>query len=212
MPETHSKSLSRRTMLVASAAGMAGTGRSLASDLQVANGSGGKAKSTILFFLCGGSSHIDMWDMKPKAPLEYRGPFQPIDTSAPGIQLSEHLPMTAQQAHHLSLIRSVGASVNTNDHHAGYYYNLTGHVPDRTFRTQGNDRRPYPDDWPYMGSVVASKRPRHPALPNAISLPHSPSRKPYTRPGQFAAKLGLQFDPLCLQGSHKEPLKFTAPA
>ena len=199
-------------MLVASAAGMAGTGRSLASDLQVANGSGGKAKSTILFFLCGGSSHIDMWDMKPKAPLEYRGPFQPIDTSAPGIQLSEHLPMTAQQAHHLSLIRSVGASVNTNDHHAGYYYNLTGHVPDRTFRTQGNDRRPYPDDWPYMGSVVASKRPRHPALPNAISLPHSPSRKPYTRPGQFAAKLGLQFDPLCLQGSHKEPLKFTAPA
>lgn len=202
----------RRTMLVASAAGAArlSGGRKAAAD--VTSAGGGKSKSTILFFLCGGASHIDMWDMKPKAPLEYRGPFKPIATSAPDIQISEHLPLIAQQAHHLALVRSVGASVNTNDHHAGYYHNLTGHEPDPTFLSQGNDRRPYPDDWPYIGSVVAAKRPKHATLPNAISLPHSPSRKPYTRPGQFAARLGLQFDPLYLQGSRKNPLKFAAPA
>jgi Protein of unknown function (DUF1501) len=199
-------------MLIASATGLVGNGLAGKAAGDVVDNGGGKARSTILFFLCGGSSHIDMWDLKPAAPLEYRGPFQPIATSAPQIQLSEHLPLLAQQAHHLSLIRSVGAAVNTNDHHAGYYYNLTGHEPDRTFRTQGNDRRPYPDDWPYIGSVVAARRRKHPALPNAISLPHSPSRKPYTRPGQFAARLGLQFDPLYLQGSRNDPLKFSAPA
>lgn len=157
---------------------------------------GGRAKSVILFFLCGGASHVDTWDMKPDAPVEYRGPFQPISTSAPGIQCCEHLPLLAKQAHHLAVIRSVCGTVNTNDHHAGYYYNLTGHVPDNTFKTQGNDRRPYADDWPFMGSVVASRRSNHQQLPNAISLPHKPSKLPYTRPGQFAARLGVEFDRL----------------
>ncbi|MFO1062995.1 MAG: DUF1501 domain-containing protein [Pirellulales bacterium] len=174
--------------------------------------SGGQAKSVILFFLCGGASHIDMWDMKPQAPLEYRGPFQPIATTAPDIQLCEHLPMLAQQAHHLALIRSVGGSVSTNDHHAGYYYQLTGHVPDPTFLSLGNDRRPYADDWPYMGSVVAQRVARNISLPKAISLPHKPSTAPYTRPGQFAAKLGVEFDPLYVNGKLDEPLKFQAPA
>jgi len=171
-----------------------------------------RAKSTILFFLCGGASHIDMWDLKPKAPLEYRGLFQPIATSASGVQLCEHLPMLAKQAHHLALLNSVGATVNTNDHHAGYYYNLTGHAPDQTFLSLGNNRTPYGDDWPYLGTVVGARRPQHPQLPNAITLPHMPSKAPYTRPGQFAARLGVEHDPLYVQGSLEEPLKFQAPA
>ncbi|QDT28796.1 hypothetical protein Enr10x_41420 [Gimesia panareensis] len=170
------------------------------------------AKSTILFFLCGGASHMDLWDLKPEAPLEYRGPFQPIQTSAPGVRLSEHLPMLAKQAHHLALVNSVGGTVNTNDHHAGYYYNLTGHVPDQSFVTKGNNRTPQPDDWPYMGSVVASRRPAHPNLPNAVSLPHMPSRAPYTRPGQFAARLGVEHDPMYIHGTREEPLKLRGPA
>jgi hypothetical protein len=153
-----------------------------------------------------------MWDMKPSAPEDYRGPFQPIATKASGVRLSEHLPLLAEQAHHLALVNSIGATVNTNDHHAGYYYNLTGHVPDPTFLSQGNNRTPYPDDWPYMGSVVSSRRPAHPELPNAITLPHKPSKAPYTRPGQFAARLGLEHDPLYVHGSVEEPLKFQAPA
>jgi hypothetical protein len=170
------------------------------------------ARSTILFFLCGGASHLDTWDLKPNAPAEYRGPFQPIATSAPGVMLCEHLPMLAQQAHHLALVNSVGSTVNTNDHHAGYYYNLTGHVPDLTFLTLGNNRTPYPDDWPFMGTVVASKLPPHEYLPNAVTLPHMPSKAPYTRPGQFAARIGVEHDPLYVFGDIPQPLQFRAPA
>ncbi|HXT61157.1 MAG TPA: DUF1501 domain-containing protein [Pirellulales bacterium] len=172
----------------------------------------GKAKSTILFFLCGGASHIDMWDLKPQAPLEYRGPFQPIATNAAGLRLSEHLPLVARQAHHLAVVRSLCATVNTNDHHAGYYYNLTGHAADPSFLSLGNNRTPMPGDWPYMGCVVGSRRPPSDGLPNAVSLPHMPSRRPYTRPGQFAARLGVAHDPLYLNGSLDNPLKFEAPA
>lgn len=217
---------SRREFLVASSCGLAGlqfgvpsawtrsarAGGIIPEGIATSGRTGGKAKSTIVFFLCGGASHLDTWDMKPNAPAEYRGPFQPRATSAAEVRLCEHLPMLSQQAHHLAVINSVCGTVNTNDHHAGYYYNLTGHVPDPTFLSLGNNRRPYSDDWPYMGAVVASRRPAHPQLPNAITLPHQPSKAPYTRPGQFAAKLGVEFDPFAVHGSPAEPLKFHAPA
>lgn len=214
------QSTDRRAFLVASATGLAGLHFGMPGQLtageQVSRSSlnrgGGKAKSVILFFLCGGASHIDTWDLKPNAPAEYRGPFKPISTSAPGLQISEHLPQLAKQAHHLAVIRSVCGTVNTNDHHAGYYYNLTGHAPDVTFKTLGNDRRPYADDWPFMGSVVASQRTSPNGLPSAISLPHKPSKLPYTRPGQFAARLGVEFDPLYVTGSVEHPLKFQVPS
>ncbi|MBB76345.1 MAG: hypothetical protein CMJ75_17710 [Planctomycetaceae bacterium] len=171
-----------------------------------------RAESTILLFLCGGASHIDTWDLKPKAPAEYRGPFQPIQTSAPGVTFCEHLPLLAQQAQHLAVVNSVDGQVNTNDHHAGYYHNLTGHRPDQSFVTLGNNRTPVPSDWPFMGSVVGSKRSPHPVLPNAITLPHQPSKAPYTRPGQFAGRLGVEHNPLYVQGSHSSPLEFTLPS
>jgi uncharacterized protein (DUF1501 family) len=204
---------SRRTFLVASACGFAGLtfGGASAAPAAAATG-GGKAKSTILFFLSGGASHVDLWDMKPNAAPEYRGPFQPIETSAPGVRLCEHLPLLAKQAHHLALVNSIGGTVSTNDHHAGYYYNLTGHVPDPTFLSKGNNRTPYPDDWPFMGSVVAARRERHPQLPNLITLPHKEGAPTYTRPGQFAARLGIEYDALYVDGSLEEPLKFRAPA
>lgn len=205
---------SRRAFLAASATGLIGLplGNRVSRATSAAADSAGAARSTILFFLCGGSSHIDMWDLKPEAPAEYRGEFQPIATSAPGVRISEHLPLLAQQAQHLTIVNSVSGSVNTNDHHAGYYYNLTGHVPDVTFRTLGNNRTPFPDDWPFMGSVVAAKRPSRSELPAAVTLPHKPSRAPYTRPGQFAARLGVEFDPLYVNGSHEHPHEFQAPA
>ncbi len=205
----------RRTFLVASGAGLAGLALGPRVEAGQTIGAGNKtshADSTILFFLCGGASHLDTWDLKPDAPAEYRGPFRPIGTSAPGVRLCEHLPMLSRQAHHLAVVNSVGATVNTNDHHAGYYYNLTGHVPDASFRILANDRTPRSDDWPYMGCVVASRRPPHPHLPNAITLPHRPSKAPYTRPGQFAARLGIEHDPLYVHGDIGQPLRFQAPA
>ena len=66
-----------------------------------------KAKRCVFIFLFGGPSHIDLWDMKPHAPENVRGIFQPIATSAPGIQLSELLPNLATQADKLCLLRSM---------------------------------------------------------------------------------------------------------
>src|SRR5689334_24343548 len=81
--------VSRRAMLVASGSGFAGLSfgrpRAKAAASQVHSA---RAKSTILFFLCGGASHLDMWDLKPNAPDDYRGPFQPIGTTAPRVGLS----------------------------------------------------------------------------------------------------------------------------
>jgi len=213
MAASHS---SRRDFLVASTTGVAGFrfGTSPHSGAEsIAKPPGSAAKTTILFFLCGGSSHVDMWDLKPDAPSEYRSLFRPIPTAAPEIHLSEHLPMTAKVADKLAIVRSVtDRGLATGDHHAGYYYNLTGHAPDQTFKTQGNDRRPQSDDWPFMGSVIGSRRPPHPELPQIISLPHKPSRPPYTRPGQFSGKLGPLHDPLYLIGNHAEPMKINAPS
>ena len=208
--------MNRRAFLVASTAGLAGL-RFMPSALgasPVAETAALRrpAKSTVLFFLCGGASHIDMWDMKPEAPAEYRGEFQPIRTTSPEIHLCEHLPLLARQAHRFALVHGVtDGGQATGDHHAGYYYNLTGHAPDLTFKQQGNDRRPYPDDWPFMGSVVGARRPLHPSLPQVITLPHKPSKLPYTRPGQFAGRLGIDHDPFYLYGSFDEPLRFSAP-
>lgn len=207
--------LARRPFLTASTVGFAGLtfgGAVPALSAPAGRADRGKARSTILFFLSGGASHVDLWDMKPQAPLEYRGPFEPIATSAPGVRLCEHLPLLAKQAHHLAVVNSVGGSVSTNDHHAGYYYNLTGHIPDPTFLSLGNNRTPYPDDWPCMGAVVGSRRPVNPDLPNFITLPQKEGAPAYTRPGQFAARLGLAFEPLYVEGNSNEPLKFQAPA
>jgi uncharacterized protein (DUF1501 family) len=210
-------SMDRRAFLTASTMGLASLGFRGALKGTTAASAGlptlaKPAKSTVLFFLCGGSSHIDMWDMKPQAPLEYRGEFKPMRTTGDDIVLCEHLPLLAKQAHRFAMVHGVtDGGRATGDHHAGYYYNLTGHAPDPTFKQQGNDRRPYPEDWPYMGSVVAMKRPAHPTLPSLITLPHKPSKLPFTRPGQFAGRIGMEHDPFFLNGNFDEPLNFASP-
>ena len=198
----------RRTFLVASGMGVcAGTAVIAAPTPRKT------AKSVIMIWLSGGASHIDTWDMKPKAPLEYRGTFEPISTTSPDIQLCEHLPLTARQAHLFSVVRSLGDhGRGTGDHHAGYYYNLTGHAPDPTFHRLLNARTPYATDWPSMASVVAAKRPPHPSLPSAITLPQKEGAPEYTRPGQFAARLGIEYDPVFIDGSREKPMSFQAPA
>src|SRR5262245_12372086 len=84
------------------------------------------ADHCILIFLNGGPPHLDMWDMKPAAPVEIRGEFQPIATTVPGIQLSDQLPRLSRQIHRCTIVRSVHHSVN-NAHAAGVYTALTGH-------------------------------------------------------------------------------------
>ena len=86
---------------------------------------GDDSKSCIMIFNLGGPSHLDLWDMKPDAPSEIRGPFNPIRTSSDAIEVSEILPMHAKVADKFSLVRSChhgGAAV----HDAGWQIMQTG--------------------------------------------------------------------------------------
>jgi hypothetical protein len=202
--------LDRRTFLVAGGLGFCGL--HLPGLVRAAPAPRKRAKATILLWLSGGASHIDTWDLKPDAPAEFRGDFKPIQTSAPGVRLCEHLPRLARQAHHLAVVNSLGHyGRGTGDHHAGYYYNLTGHEPDPSFRQLLNNRKPLASDWPFMGSVVAAKLPPHPYLPQLVTLPEKTGAPEYTRPGQFAARLGLEHDPVYVLGAFERPLDFVVP-
>ena len=72
------------------------------------------AKSTILLWLWGGPSHLDTFDMKPRAPVEFRGPYAPVATNVPGIEICELLPLLARRADRYTLVRSLNCS--SNDH------------------------------------------------------------------------------------------------
>src|SRR5436853_7840079 len=96
-----------------------------------------KAKSCIFLFLEGGPSTIDMWDLKPDAPVEVRGPYKPIRTNVTGTLISEHLPLCSQIANKYTILRS--HSHNDNGHNTGYHYCMTGYRADFP---DGNTRMP----------------------------------------------------------------------
>jgi uncharacterized protein (DUF1501 family) len=96
-------------------------------------------KAAILLWMGGGPSTIDMWDLKPGQPTG--GPFKPIATSADGVQICEHLPLMAQQMHHMAIVRSM--STREADHMRGRYYMHTGYVPNPNV------------EHPSYGSVIA---------------------------------------------------------
>src|SRR5438067_3008924 len=108
--------ISRRNFLKI---GAFGAGLTLADMLRVralASTSGQPApanKSAIMIYLPGGPSHMDMYDLKPEAPVEYRGEFQPIPTNVPGVQICEHMPRQARMFDKLSVIRSI---VSVDEH------------------------------------------------------------------------------------------------
>src|SRR5438270_3589513 len=92
----------------------------------------GSAQSVIMIFLQGGPSHIDIWDPKPDAPVNIRGEFKAISTKVSGIQLSETMPLLAQQIDKATLIRSVSYTpAGLFNHTAAMYQMLTGETPDR---------------------------------------------------------------------------------
>ncbi|MFL5240680.1 MAG: DUF1501 domain-containing protein [Gemmataceae bacterium] len=149
------------------------------------------ADSCILVFLNGGPSHLDMWDMKPKAAAEIRGEFKPIATSVPGIQFGEHLPRLARLMDRCCLVRSVHHSVN-NSHAAAVYAGLTGH--DRGELGGGAK----PDDHPSIGSVMGQMRPPKTAVVPFVSMPYitAEGRGGPPQPGFFGGLLGRVRDPL----------------
>jgi hypothetical protein len=149
------------------------------------------ADACILIFLNGGPSHLDMWDLKPAAPAEIRGPFQPVATSVPGVQFCEHLPQLARQMHRCALLRSVHHSVN-NSHAAAVYVGLTGH--DRGELGGGAK----PTDHPAIGSVLSLCRPPQTSIVPYVSMPYitAEGRGGPPQPGFFGGWLGRTYDPL----------------
>jgi len=113
-------SVNRREFLRAGAIGVGGLSLADLLRLQARGDDPGNRKSIIYIVLGGGPSHVDMWDMKPDAPAEVRGPFAPIATRLPGVRVCEHMPLQAAMMDRLALIRGI-RSVE-NDHFLSEVY------------------------------------------------------------------------------------------
>lgn len=128
-----------------------------AEEAQAAGLQGATAQSAVVIWLGGGASHLDTFDLKPDAPAEIRGQFNPINTKADGMQISEHLPLLAQHADKFSLIRSM--TTGEAAHERGTHYMLTGFQPLPGFGV------------PSYGAVASKFLPPKSALPPYIAVP-----------------------------------------
>jgi hypothetical protein len=140
----------------------------------------------IMLFLVGGPSHIDTWDPKPKAPAEVRGPFKPIKTSVPGMEITEIFPKTAKQADRFSLVRSV--------YHTATAVHDTGHQMMQTGRLFAGGI-----EYPAVGSALAYLKGQRGEVPGYVLLPRPIGRTGGNLPhGHAAGFLGKQYDPFIL--------------
>jgi len=145
--------ISRRNFLKIGAFGSAFT----TADILKANQAGGTgtAKSAIMIYLPGGPSHMDMYDLKPQAPAEFRGEFKPIATNVPGVQISEHFPMQAKMFDKLAVVRSL---VSVDEHSDSLV--MTG------YRESLNRIAHHPS----VGAVISKLRAGQQDIPPFVSL------------------------------------------
>ncbi len=163
-----------------------------------------RAKSVILLFLQGGPSHIDIWDPKPDAPSNVRGEFKPIPTKVSGIQLSETMPLLAQQMDKMTLIRSMSYTPNgLFNHTAAIYQMMTGWAPDKV-SPSGQLEPPSPRDFPHMGCQIAKMRPPEGAMLPFVEMPRPLQESNVVGKGGAAGFLGKAFDPYRL---YQDPAK-----
>ena len=186
--------ITRRDLLTAGAAGVFGTTFTLSSILEgqaraaeVSKDS--KDNSLIILFLAGGLSTIDTWDMKPDAPKEFRGPFDPVATNVPGIQLCEHLPKLAQQMDKFAVVRSFGH--RNSGHGAADHFMLTGYHPSAGFNSglKPNNQQPA------HGAVLARQLGPRGTVPPYVCVPtmHNSGGASYL--GSTAAPFVVGADP-----------------
>lgn len=163
--------------------GAVGAGLSLAGFLRLAAAGevqSAKATSAIFINLNGGPSHMDTFDLKPDAPAEFRGQFNPIKTNVPGIELSEHLPKLAQCADKFAVLR-------------GVTHTLGAHELGTEYVNSGN--RPIPSlEYPGYGAVFTKENQDHAPqdLPPFVAIPNSSQRTGF---------LGVQYAPLNTGGA-----------
>src|SRR5215475_13438268 len=167
----------------------------------------GNAKSVILLFLQGGPSHLDIWDPKPDAPSNIRGEFKPIKTKVPGIQLSETMPMLAEQVDKVTLIRSMSYTpVGLFNHTAAIYQMMTGYPPDKV-SPSGQLEPPSPRDFPHMGCHISKLKPPKETMLPFVEMPRPLQESNVIGKGGSAGFLGKAYDPYRLYQDPNQDLK-----
>src|SRR5437868_1119405 len=135
--------VSRRGFLQVGAFGAALTLADLLRLRAATPGRSATCKSAIMIYLPGGPSHMDMYDLKPDAPKEFRGEFKPIATNVPGVQICEHMPLQAKMWDKLACVRSI---VSVDEHSDSLV--MTGYA----------ERENRITNHPSFGSVVSKVR------------------------------------------------------
>ena len=162
--------VSRRHLLRIGSCGLIGgltLPRLLELEANAATHAAVRAKACIFLFLEGGPSTIDLWDLKPEAPAEIRGPYRPIATSVPGTMVGQLCPHSAKLAHKFSILRS--HSHNDNGHSTGYHYVMTGRKADFA-----DGINPVPNNvlYPSLGSIISREIGRGAPVPPYINVPN----------------------------------------
>jgi hypothetical protein len=178
--------LNRRSFLQLGVAGMATVGMPELLRAKDASKDTSKNTSVILIWLDGGPGHMDMYDMKPDAPAEYRGIWRPIKTKVPGFDITELYPKQARVTDKFSMVRSLYH--NTGDHFAGGHRMLTT-------KDMGVSGLNNPQKFPGIGAIVNREvGPRKQGMPGYTATPHAASIG--LAPGYFGGHmLGAQHDP-----------------
>ncbi len=160
-----------------------------------------RARSCVFIFLFGGPSHIDLWDMKPEAPAEVRGEFNPIATNVPGIAICEHLPLLARQLDKLCLVRSMTHRMNVHGPACSEIYSGRPY-----FGAPVTDQA-REEDWPSLAAMVHRYGQTHGPLPHSIVLPGYTQFVGQDRriAGQSGGRMGNHFDPFLVQGDFTSP-------
>jgi hypothetical protein len=162
--------MTRRDALRVGSVGMIGgltLPRLLELEAKAATGKPAKAKSVIFLFMEGGPSTIDMWDMKPDAPTEIRGPWTQISTKVPGTFFGEHCPLSANIADKFTVLRS--HSHKDNGHNTGYHYCMTGYKAAFADGQAGG----VPNNllFPSLGSMISKELGPRGNIPAYVNLP-----------------------------------------
>jgi hypothetical protein len=188
--------LSRRSFLQLGVAGMASLGLGEVLRARAASSASNKDTAVILLWLDGGPSHMDLYDLKPDAPAEYRGIWKPIRTKVPGFDISELFPRQARVTDKFSIVRSLHH--DTGDHFAGGHRMLTG----RPGRVSGAK---LDGEYPSIGSIVAKVRgSNRRGIPAYVAAPYAMSIG--LRPGYFGANyLGTHYNPFEVETDPNTP-------
>jgi len=190
--------LTRRDALRVGTTSLFGTALGLPQLLRASDMAKPKKDVSLIFiFLHGGQSHLDTFDLKPDAPAEFRGEFNPIQTKVPGISICEHMPKVGAMVDKFALVRSFRHQ--NSDHGPADHYIFTGYLPTAGFNPtlSPNNQRPA------VGSVISKTLGPKGSVPAYVALPK-------VHPSGGPAFLGANHAPFVIDADPSAP-NFTVP-